>query len=50
MSDEIIARIEAPDVETIERPLLAGRAVERLDFIGRIGSAIGYLVWGPGGD
>ncbi len=43
-------RIEAPDVETIERPLLAGRAVERLDFIGRIGSAIGYLVWGPGGD
>ena len=43
-------RIEAPDVETIERPLYAGHAVERLDFIGRIGSAIGYLVWGPGGD
>ena len=43
-------RIKAPGVETIERSLSAAHAVERLDFIGRVGSAIGYLLWGPGED
>ncbi len=43
-------RIEAPDTEPIERPLYATEAVERLGFFGRIGSALGYLVWGPGDD
>ena len=43
-------RIEAPGREAIERPLSAAQPVERLDFIRRVGSAIGYLIWGPGDD
>jgi hypothetical protein len=30
-------------------PLVTGAEVGRLDFFGRISSAIGYLVWGSAG-
>ena len=42
-------RIEGPDMDPIEAPLVTGADVGRLDFIGRISSAIGYLVWGSAG-
>jgi len=38
--------VEGPGVEPIERPLLAGAEVTKLGLLGRIGAAIGYLVWG----
>lgn len=38
--------IGAPDIDSIEVPLIAGADVERLDFFGRIGAATRYLVWG----
>ena len=39
--------IEAPDMPTVERPLLAGTAVPELSMLSRMGAAIGYLVFGP---
>ena len=39
--------IEAPDMMTVERTLLAGEDVGELSFIGRLGTAIAYLVFGP---
>ncbi len=42
-------RIAGPGMEPIELPLVTGKAVGRLDFFGRITSAIGYLVWGSVG-
>ena len=41
--------ITAPDFPTLEIPLRAGAAVERLGFIGRVGSAIKHLIWGSSG-
>ena len=38
--------VAAPGEETIEVPLLAGAAVERLGFFGRITSAVKYLIFG----
>ena len=38
--------ITAPGVETIEFPLIAGEAVARLGFTGRIKAALSYLLWG----
>ena len=38
--------ISAPDTEPVERPLLAGDDVGRLGLIGRLGAAIGYLIFG----
>jgi D-alanyl-D-alanine carboxypeptidase (penicillin-binding protein 5/6) len=41
--------ISAPDLPTLEFPLRAQRSIERLSGFGRIGAAISYLLWGPGG-
>ena len=38
--------ITAPDLQTIERPLIATKDIEQLGMFGRIQAAIGYLVWG----
>ena len=38
--------ISAPPTETLEIPLIAGAEVERLGFIGRIGAAVRYLLFG----
>jgi D-alanyl-D-alanine carboxypeptidase (penicillin-binding protein 5/6) len=39
-------RIEGPEMETLERPLVAAGEVEALGPIGRIGAAVKYLVMG----
>jgi serine-type D-Ala-D-Ala carboxypeptidase (penicillin-binding protein 5/6) len=39
-------RLEGPEMEPLERPLIAGSEVEKLGPIGRIGAAIKYLVMG----
>jgi D-alanyl-D-alanine carboxypeptidase (penicillin-binding protein 5/6) len=38
--------VTAPDVPSVEVPLVAGRDVGRLGFLGRIGAAITHIVWG----
>ena len=38
--------ISAPDTEPVERPLVAGEDVGRLGLVGRLGAAIGYLIFG----
>lgn len=38
--------ISAPDFKTVEVPLVAGASVDELGFVGRIGAAIKYVVWG----
>ena len=38
--------VTAPGVETVEVPLIAGKAVARLGFTGRIKAALSYLLWG----
>ena len=38
--------ISAPDTEPIERPLVAGEDIGRLGLVGRVGAAIGYLIFG----
>ncbi|MCR9176148.1 MAG: D-alanyl-D-alanine carboxypeptidase [Alphaproteobacteria bacterium] len=42
-----ILRVSAPDMEDRTFPLYAGESVGKLGPLGRITSAIGYLVWGP---
>ncbi|MEC8028448.1 MAG: D-alanyl-D-alanine carboxypeptidase, partial [Pseudomonadota bacterium] len=39
-------RISGPGMPVINRPLLAGRDVDQLSVIKRIGAAISFLVWG----
>jgi D-alanyl-D-alanine carboxypeptidase (penicillin-binding protein 5/6) len=39
-------RIEAPNMATIERPLIAGADIVRKDFIGRLGTALELLIFG----
>jgi len=39
-------RLEGPEMEPLERPLVAADAVDRLGPVGRIGAAIKYLVLG----
>ena len=39
--------VSAPDMTTVELPLLAGQAVPELSMFSRLGAAIGYLVFGP---
>ena len=39
-------RIEAPDMEPIQLPLVASANVDRLGLFGRLGAAVNYLVWG----
>ena len=38
--------ITAPDVDTLEIPLVAGDSVGRLGLVGRLGAAFDYIVWG----
>jgi D-alanyl-D-alanine carboxypeptidase (penicillin-binding protein 5/6) len=38
--------IETPDTPAVDMPVMAGDSVERLGFLGRIGAAFRYLVWG----
>lgn len=42
-------KVEVPDQDTIEFPLYAAHDVGRLGFVGRIGAAIRYLLWGANG-
>ena len=42
-------RVSAPEMEPIELPLLAQRDVAELGVLKRVVSAVGYLLWGPGG-
>ena len=39
-------RIEGPNMEPVVRDLVAGVAVDRLGFVGRLGTAISHIVWG----
>ena len=39
-------RIAAPDYPAIEIPLKAGRGVERLGLMGRLGAGLRYILWG----
>ena len=38
--------ISAPDVDTLEIPLVAGDDVQRLGLMGRLGAALDYILWG----
>lgn len=38
--------VTAPDVDSIEVPLVAGADVEQLGIFGRLGAALKYLLWG----
>ncbi|MBO6578925.1 MAG: D-alanyl-D-alanine carboxypeptidase [Thalassospira sp.] len=42
-------KVEVPDRDTIEFPLYAAHDVGRLGFVGRIGAAFKYLLWGANG-
>ncbi|WP_417836564.1 D-alanyl-D-alanine carboxypeptidase family protein [Thalassospira tepidiphila] len=42
-------KVEVPDRDTIEFPLYAANDVGRLGFVGRIGAAFKYLLWGTNG-
>ncbi len=41
--------IAAPDFDTLEVPLVAGADVAQVGVFGRLGAAIGYMVWGADG-
>jgi D-alanyl-D-alanine carboxypeptidase (penicillin-binding protein 5/6) len=38
--------VTAPDTDTIETPLVATQAVDRLDAFSRVGAGVGYLLLG----
>jgi D-alanyl-D-alanine carboxypeptidase (penicillin-binding protein 5/6) len=40
--------VTAPDMQTIERPLLAAEDVGPLGMVGRFKAALSYLIWGGG--
>jgi serine-type D-Ala-D-Ala carboxypeptidase (penicillin-binding protein 5/6) len=40
--------VTAPDMKTIERPLLAAADVGPLGMVGRVKAAVSYLIWGGG--
>jgi D-alanyl-D-alanine carboxypeptidase (penicillin-binding protein 5/6) len=42
-------RIEAPDRPVMELPLVAGRSVEKLGMVSRLGAALRHIVWGENG-
>lgn len=46
--DAEIAQLEisAPNIEPIKIPLKAGKAVDRLGFMGRVSAGLSYLLWG----
>ena len=39
--------VEAPDMRSVERPLLAGADVAELSMLSRLGAALAYVVFGP---
>src|SRR5690606_32936096 len=39
-------RVEAPEFETVEVPLVAGADVERLGVFSRFGAALKFILWG----
>lgn len=41
--------VTAPEREPLEVPLVAGADVERLSLFGRLGAALGYILWGQSG-
>ena len=41
--------VTAPGIEPIEMPLSAGEEVQQLGFIGRLGAALKYILWGASG-
>ena len=41
--------VTAPEREPLEVPLVAGANVERLSLFGRLGAALGYILWGQSG-
>ena len=41
--------VTAPGREPLEVPLVAGADVERLSLFGRLGTALGYILWGQSG-
>ena len=41
--------VAAPGVDTLEVPLVAGADVGQVGVFGRLGAAIGYMVWGADG-
>jgi D-alanyl-D-alanine carboxypeptidase (penicillin-binding protein 5/6) len=42
-------RIEAPDRPVMELPLVAGKSVEKLGMVSRLGAALRHIVWGENG-
>ena len=40
--------VSAPDMQSIDRPLIAGEDVAPLGAMGRLKAAIGHLIWGAG--
>lgn len=38
--------ISAPEMQTLEIPLVAGDEVQQLGLMGRLGAALNYIVWG----
>ena len=41
--------VTVPEREPVEVPLVAGADVERLSLFGRLGAALGYILWGQSG-
>jgi D-alanyl-D-alanine carboxypeptidase (penicillin-binding protein 5/6) len=41
-----LLQVSAPGFETIEIPLVSGESVGRLGALGRLSSALNYLIWG----
>ncbi len=39
--------ITAPGLEPMRLPLVAGQEVHAASLLGRVSSALGYLIWGP---
>jgi len=42
-------RIEVPDRPVMELPLVAGKSVEKLGMVSRLGAALRHIVWGENG-
>jgi D-alanyl-D-alanine carboxypeptidase (penicillin-binding protein 5/6) len=47
-ADKVLGKltIAGPGITPVEVPLKAGKAVDRLGFMGRLSSAVSYLLWG----
>jgi D-alanyl-D-alanine carboxypeptidase (penicillin-binding protein 5/6) len=42
-------RIEIPERPTMELPLVAGKSVDKLGMVARLGAALRHIVWGENG-